>query len=315
MFCTRRGPNPLRRAAAGLVLMALTPIMPAVDAQPAPPGRIAGTLTALQVDNPGDRESAGRIVVGSQLLVVPAATSIQFPGVTLTLQELFTYAPAPCRADHQSGLVPGDRCRKPPPAAENARGWTVEEDETPRSYLDPVPTDEPPPTTVRVDASPDEHGVLVATKVTMTRSDTSVSGAVTFVSPDEGYIRINGAFGTDAGGAILRINDPEARQSVQIGRGCGEEGNCSPDSRFRINGSNASVRFADGYLACVPSQMNGACSPELRPVRTLLDANVMLPLLKGDHVAARGGFEVHAGTRVFWAHTLVVQTSPRSGRP
>jgi hypothetical protein len=248
-------------------------------------------------------------------VVVPAGTLIQFPGVAFTLQELFAYAPAPCRAQNESGLVPRDRCRKPAPDAGNTPGWTVEEDETPRSYLDPVPTAEPPPTIVRVEALPGEHGVLVASKVTMTRSDTSVSGAVTFVSPEEGYIRINGAFGMDAGGAILRINDPEARQSVQIGRGCGEEGNCSPDSRFRINGSNATVRFADGYPACVPSQMNGACSPELRPVRTLLDANAMLPLLKGDHVAARGGFEVHGGTRVFWAHTLVVQTSPRNGRP
>ena len=148
-----------------------------------------------------------------------------------------------------------------------------------------------------------------------TRSDTSVSGAVTFVNPDEGYVRINGALGMDVGGAVVRINDPEARQSVQIGRGCGDEGNCSPDSRFRINGSTPSVRFAEGYAACVPSRMNGACFPDLRPVRTALDANAALPLLRGDHVTARGGFEVHRGARVFWAHTLLVQTSPGTGRP
>jgi len=32
-------------------------------------------------------------------------------------------------------------------------------------------------------------------------------------------------------------------------------------------------------------------------------------------VTARGGFEVHGGARVFWAHTLMVQTPPGTGRP
>jgi len=315
MSCaTRRAEaSRLRRTAVGLVLMALAPHFPTADAQQ-PAARISGTLTALHVDHPGDRESPGRIVVGTQSIVVPAGVAIEFPGVTMTLQELFTYAPAACRARQESGLLPTDKCRKPSPT-DSAAAWTAERDETPRSYLDPEPTDEPPPTTARVTAATDERGNRVAMRVTLTRNDTSVSGAVTYVSPDEGYIRINGALGLDDGGALLRINDPEARQSMQIGRGCGEEGNCSPDSRFRINGSNPSVRFADGYLACVPSRMNGACLPESRPARTPLDANAALPLLKGDHVTARGGFEVHGGARVFWAHTLMVQTSPGTGRP
>lgn len=315
MYCVTPGPSRLHRAAVALMLMALAPTIPPLDAQPAAQARITGTLTALQVDHLDDRLSAGRIVIGTQAVIVPPSVAIEFPGVSMTLQELFTYAPAPCRARRESGLVGTDACRKPAQPAADARKWTVESDDTPRSYLDPVPTDEPAPTTARVSAAPDGHGNLVAAKVAFTRNDSAVSGAVTFVSPDEGYIRINGALGMDAGGAMVRINDPEARQSVQVGRGCGEEGNCSPDSRFRLNGSSPSVRFADGYLVCVPSRMNGACLPDSRPVHTLLDANAALPLLKGDHVAARGGFEVHGGARIFWAHTLIVQTSPGTGRP
>jgi hypothetical protein len=314
MYCVTRRPNSYRRAAVGFVLMALTPTTSPLDAQPAA-GRMAGVLTALRVDNLDDRQSSGRITVGAQTVLVPGDVPIEFPGVTLTLQELFAYAPAACRATHESGLLATDRCRKPRPAGDDVPAWTVERDDTPRSYLDPVPTDEPTSTTARLTTVRDVHGSVVAAKVIFTRSDTSVSGAVTFVNPDEGYVRINGALGMDVGGAVLRINDPEARQSVQIGRGCGDEGNCSPDTRFRINASTPSVRFADGYAACVPSQMNGACSPDLRPVRTPLDANATLPLLNGDHVTARGGFEVHRGARVFWAHTLVVHTPTGAGHP
>ena len=70
--------------------------------------------------------------------------------MTLTLQELFVYAPAACRATRESGLIATDRCRKPVPGGDDAPAWTVERDETPRSYLDPVPTDEPTSTTARV---------------------------------------------------------------------------------------------------------------------------------------------------------------------
>src|SRR4029450_12260973 len=157
-----------------LMLMALAPTIPPLDAQPAAQARITGTLTALQVDHLDDRLSAGRIVIGTQAVIVPPSVAIEFPGVSMPLQALFTPAPAP--------------------------------------------------TTARVSAAPDGHGNLVAAKVAFTRNDSAVSGAVTFVSPDEGYIRINGALGIDAGGAMVRINDPEARQSVQVGRGCGEEG-------------------------------------------------------------------------------------------
>jgi hypothetical protein len=35
----------------------------------------------------------------------------------------------------------------------------------------------------------------------------------------------------------------------------------------------------------------------------------MLPVVRGDHVTAQGGFEVHQGVRVFWAHTFVIHAA------
>jgi hypothetical protein len=40
----------------------------------------------------------------------------------------------------------------------------------------------------------------------------------------------------------------------------------------------------------------------------------MLPIRLGDHITAQGGFEVHGAMRVFWAHPLLVQTSPVDGK-
>ena len=251
-------------------------------------------------------------MVGKERVIVPSGVMVQLPGDRLTLQELFTLAPVRCREKRESGLVPTDQCRRP---AHDDTGrtpaWTLEKDQTPRSYLDPTPTDEAPPTIASIVASSDGAGNLVATEVELTRTDASVGGAVTFVNTDEGYLRVNGALGADEGGALLRINDPEARQSVQHGTGCGAQGNCSPDVRFRASTATMSVRFEAGYAACVPGGLGDACAPSSRPVQGLVDGNVMLPIVVGDHITAQGGFETYDGVRVFWAHALVVHSSPQ----
>ena len=144
----------------------------------------------------------------------------------------------------------------------------------------------------------------------LTRDDRSVFGAVTFVNEEQGYLRIGGAFGVDQAGALLRINDPDTRQSVQSGIGCGGEGNCSPDTRFRANVAHYSVRFEVGYLACVPGGLGDVCAAASRPVRGIVDAALLLPIRLGDHVTAEGAFEVVDGVRIFSAHTLVDRTSP-----
>ena len=309
---TRRRASARRRAAT-VVLAGLVSALPGWAAQaPRPPETsVAGTLTAIRVDHPNEPSSGGSVVVGKQRVLVPSTVPVETPGGMLTFPELFTLAPARCLELRESGLVPGDVCRRPPrDDSGRTPSWTVAADRTPRSYLDPEPTDEAPPTTARVTATRGEDGTLVATAISLTRTDTSVWGAVTFVNEEEGYLRVNGALGADEGGALLRINDPEGRQSVQHGAGCGAQGNCSPDVRFKANTATASVRFEGGQPACVPGGLGTVCLASSRPVRGLLDGNAMLPVLVGDHVTAQGGFEVHDGVRVFWAHSLTVHTSP-----
>ena len=129
-----------------------------------------------------------------------------------------------------------------------------------------------------------------------------------------GILRVNGALGADEGGALLRINDPEGRQSLQHGAGRGGQGNCSPDVRFRANTATVSVRFESGQPASVPGGLGTVCLASSRPVRGPIDGNAMLPVLVGDHITAQGGFEMHDGVRVFWTHALVVHTSPLQDR-
>ena len=298
----------------GAVLTVAALAAPRASAQPGIV-RLDGILTGLQVDQADERTSAGYLVVDGKRVAVPSTVFVELPGDALTMQELFVRAPTRCREQHESGLVPADKCRRPAlDPSGRTRVWSVDGDRTPRTYLDPIPTDEAPPTVAHIEAHRLAAGELVATRVVLTRTDASVWGAVTFVNEEEGYLRINGAFGADEGGALLRINDPEARQSVQSGTGCGGEGNCSPDVRFRASSRDRSVRFDAGYTACIPGGLGAACASTSRPVRALLDGNAMLPIVKGDHLTAQGGFEVYDGVRVFWAHALVVHTSPDAER-
>lgn len=303
----------LRRRATAVAIAGLLSALHVWAAPAQTPGdaTVNGTLMAIHVDDLDDRISAGSVVIGKQRVAIPPTVLVQMPGGQLTLQELLTLAPARCREKHESGLVPADACRRPPlDASGRTPAWTIEADRTPRSYLDPTPTDEAPPTVARVTVTRGADGALVATSIRLTRTDRSVWGAVTFVNEEEGYLRINGALGADEGGALLRINDPEARQSVQQGTGCGAQGNCSPDVRFKANTATMSVRFEAGYLACIPGGIGSVCSKSSRPVVGFLDGNAMVPIGLGDHITAQGGFEVYDGVRVFWAHALVVHTSP-----
>ena len=78
MYCVTRRPHSCRRAAVGFVLMALTPTVSRLDAQPAP-GRITGVLTALHVDNLDDRQSPGHIVVGTRRFSCRETCRSNFP--------------------------------------------------------------------------------------------------------------------------------------------------------------------------------------------------------------------------------------------
>jgi len=280
--------------------------------------RIDGEIKGATIDDRGNLESGGTLLVGDRRVVVPPHLLIELPGGPLTLSELFARAPLRCREAGAAGLAVADPCRRPPrdPAA---RRWSPDDDTTPRTTLDPAPTDDPPATKALVVAAPArddaESGVghaadPIATKIVLVRDERSINGAVTFVNAAQGYVRVGGAFGVDAGGVIVRLNDPEARQSAQSGIGCGGEGNCSPDARFRIDAARYSVRFEAGYPACVPGGLGDACAASSRPVRGIADAARLVPIRAGDHVTARGAFEVVDGVRIFSAHALVDHASP-----
>jgi hypothetical protein len=272
---------------------------------------VQGDLTGAAVDNRDDRWSAGTITVGTRRIIVPPRLLIELPGATLTLQELFVLAPERCRKDGATGLLASDACRVRRDGPQPKRPWSARDDTTPRSTLEPEPTGAPPATIAKVTAVRGEGlDSSIATKIVLTRDDRSVFGAVTFVNEEQGYLRIGGAFGVDQDGALVRINDPDTRQSAQRGIGCGSEGNCSPDARFRADVAHYSVRFEAGYPACVPGALGDVCAAASRPVRGIVDAALLLPIRLGDHVTAQGAFEVVDGVRIFSAHTLVVHTSP-----
>ena len=167
------------------------------------------------------------------------------PGAPLTLQELFALAPPRCRDRHETGLARTDVCRRPAAdVAGSPRLAARPIDTTPRTSLDPPPSYDPPVRVVRLTAARTSDGRLVATEVSLAKGHETAFGAVTFVDLHNGYLRIGGATGLDAGGTILRLNDPTAQQSTQQGPGCSTEGNCSPDARFRLDPLRATVHFA-----------------------------------------------------------------------
>jgi hypothetical protein len=298
----------LTLAAGAVVLLAAPALLGARAA--AGELRVQGELTGAAVDNRDDRWSPGTITVGTHRIVVPPRLLIELPGAALTLQELFVLAPERCRKEGASGLLASDACRVDRDGSQAKRPWSPRDDTTPRSTLEPEPTGAPPATMAHVTAVAGDGSASIATKIVLTRDDRSVFGAVTFVSEEQGYLRIGGAFGVDLGGALVRINDPDARQSAQRGVGCGSEGNCSPDARFRADVVHHSVRFEEGYPACVPGALGDVCSAASRPVRGIVDAALLLPIRPGDHVTAQGAFEIVDGARIFSAHTLVDHTSP-----
>jgi hypothetical protein len=291
-------------AAAAVVLL----IAPAL-AGAAGELRVRGELTAAAVDDGGDRWSAGTITVGAKRIVVPSHLLIELPGVALTLQEIFALAPQRCRSVGATGLLVSDACRMLPGEARAGQPWSARDDRTPRTTLDAAPSDAPPATLADVAAIEGAGSEAIATKITLTR-DGRVVGAITFVNEAQGYLRIGGAFGADRDGALVRINDPDTRQSAQTGIGCGSDGNCSPDARFRADAVHYSVRFGAGYPACVPGALGDVCAAASRPVRGIVDAALLLPIRLGDHVRVQGAFEVIDGVRIFSAHSLVDDTSP-----
>jgi hypothetical protein len=263
---------------AGIGLAGAACLLAALAGSPAAMQRtVTGPLERVTANAAGD----AALVVAGRRIIVPTAVEFAFPGRRLTVREVMLQAPAACQATGESGLVRSDRCV----AARVAGG---------------------PPWRVSVDLTDAPDGTWRAVLVSLIGPRHVATGAVTFVSPTDGYIRVGGQYGGDVAGTLVRINDPVGAFSVQQGRACGGEGNCSPDVRFGVDAAAPGVRFSTGAAGCipVPRLLVGFCVD--LPVGAL---SGMAPIRRGDHVTVEGNEERHGTDTILMAHALV------AGRP
>lgn len=253
---------------------------------------VGGEIERITLDAPGDHFAGGVIVVGGQNVVVPRNLLVDLPATRLTLSQLFAEAPPACAAQATTGLARTDPCLR------GAAGAFA---------------------TVR--ANRRSSGDLIAGEVFIDKGAEQVTGVVTYIDHANGYFRINGQPGSDATGVMVRLNDPQARHTVQQGPGCrpGSD-NCSPDSRFGVDPDNYTAAFVTGVPVCLPSIVAGGartqgsnlqgngdplCPQTNRASNVVSDARRFAPLRVGDHVEARGVFEHVDGIRFLSAHHLV----------
>ncbi len=241
---------------------------------------VSGRLLGLSPP-PADTED-GRVwlTVGRQRLEVRADAQVHLPaGRWTTFERLFADAPEACRERRESGLAAVDRCASLIGLTEGAH----------------------------VTVTPTNPDLAHTPHILIERTRESLSGGVNFVNRADGYVRVNGPDGRDEG-LLLRVNDPFAAISIQQGRACGAEGNCSPDVRFGINIQEPSARFALGLPACVPSvgAALGLCPDDRRRASHTMALKGPMPVQEGDQLQAVGSSVSISGIRVFSAHTMLV---------
>jgi hypothetical protein len=275
----------------------------------APP--LTGEVASLTLDRGDAAAPGGTIVVNGVRVVIPSGLNLDLPAAESTLAWLFQEAQARCRARGESGLAKADTCRVETAGDEaGAHGGLVSSardgDVRERPPAPRVVT-EIPPAVATIEVVRAEDGRLVAENIRLTRSLEQLMGGVTFVNPDEGYIRINGYYRQDEGGTMIRVNDPFHQHGEQHGAACGDGANCSPDKRLRVGSSAWTVRFERGNPACIGGAAQG-CYAEDRKVAAG-DVSSRIPILVGDNVTVEGAFHVADGVRYFSAQTLTVQAT------
>lgn len=187
---------------------------------------IAGEIERITLDNPADYWTGGKVVVAGQTIILPKNLLLDLPANRLTLWQLVDQAPEPCKSRGETGLAKGDTC--------NVAGSGA---------------------IVTLSANRTNGGNIIAGDVLIEKGQEAVTGKVTFINYNDGYLRIDGNPGADTGGILARMNDPGSRHSVQQGLGCapGNIDNCSPDSRFGLDPDNYVQTATTGYPMCIPS--------------------------------------------------------------
>jgi len=306
-----------RRRLAGLLVSALAAVavvpLTTGTAWAAPTSSlITGEIEQLTLNTPTDVWSGGWIRVGGQAVVLPRNLLLDLPANRLSLQQLFASAPQACRDRGESGLAKSDACN-----VSGVGGFAT------------------------IQANVTNAGDVIAGDVFVEKGREIVSGTVTYVNVDNGYYRVNGTAGADAGGTMVRLNDPTGRHTVQQGPGCvSGSANCSADPRFALDADNYTNAFSTGYPMCIPSTVarpftdsidvnrNGntteqltaqakpdgtgdlLCSDSNRPADNIAaDSRLLAPIKAGDTVTVRGNIETVGGVRFLSAYSTKIGTA------
>jgi len=303
-----------------LSLLLLLPVLP-VTAQAAPTlvsGGLGsmGEIESLRVNNDNGVYSSGVMVVGGVEMIIPKNMLIDLPANRLSLKQIFDQAPAACVANGESGLAKTDKC--------NGIGTGA------IATLHAVRTN---------------AGNVIVGDLFIQKAAELVVGVVTYINYDQGYYRVNGLPNDPNTGAMVRLNDPTSRHTIQSGPGCSGGPNCSPDPRFCLDPDNYTNTFATGYPMCIPSTLTrnftnplgGPTSSQASATGTgdylcpdtnrtaalteppVADSRRFAPVKVGDSVTAEGNYETIGGVRFLSAHTSTVQkalaTSNAQGQP
>ncbi|MCX7106863.1 MAG: cadherin-like domain-containing protein [Methylococcales bacterium] len=282
---------------------------------------VTGEIESIKLDSPGDHWSGGSMVVGGQNIIIPKNMLLDLPANRVTLEQLYTDAPAACFTLAETGLSKVDAC--------NA------------SVSGAIAT---------IAANRLSTGQVVAGDVLIEKAVESVTGQVTYINHDEGYFRVNGVLNSTTAGVMVRLNDPTGRHTVQPDTGAGCEvgaPNCSPDSRFALDSDNYTNTFVGGFPSCIPSTVprlvptaltstlttskatslglnktitpvnaawNGSddalCPSINRPGVGLVsgDSRRFAPIKLGDSITVEGNYEEINGFRFLSAHTSKVSS-------
>ncbi len=301
------------RAFATLITLPLLTAIAATQGHAASFAPITGEIQSIRINDPNDHWSGGTMVVGGQNVTLPRNLLIDLPANRLTLQELFAQAPANCLAAGQTGLAKADTCNASPVGA-----------------------------IANIHANRTGGGNIIAGDVFIQKGIEAVMGTITYIDYTDGYFRVNGNVGDPATGAMVRLNDPDGRHTVQQGLGCaaGNAVNCSPDPRFTLDGDNYTNVFSTGFPLCIPSTVARTVTTGLpttpsgiagiaagtvaqssatgtgdvlcpdtnrgTPGQPVQDSRRFAPIQVGDSINAEGNFEKVDGVQFLSAHTTMV---------
>jgi hypothetical protein len=278
---------------------------------------IVGEIEHIHLNDPNDHWSGGVITVAGKSFILPRNLLLDLPANRLTLKQLFDQAPAACIAAGETGLAKSDTCNH------TGLGGTA-----------------------TISANKSTAGNVIAGDVLIAKGDELVTGRVTYINYDEGYMRLNGVMNDAATGVMVRMNDPEKRHTIQSGLGCGVDSgavNCSPDPRFALDTDNYTNATPTGFPICIPSTVprtwaglqaagtganaspavaggtakanadgtgDALCPTTNRPANFVVDdSRRFAPILLNDNVEVEGNWEEVGGVKFLSYHTSTLMVA------